>query len=321
MVRFPIAVCISIAILLMPARVIPAEISFGIIATDNPRDIKERWMPLLEDMEKQTGLTIHPVLSKHYDGIISALRENRVQVAHLGNKAAIEAVDTADTEVFAQVNFDGAPGYRSYLIVRSDSEIRSVRDIFAAPGRYRFGNGDRESTSGSLVPAYYLFAPNRIDPSKHFARMIRNSHGDNISAVLAGTLDVATNNSVNLNNLKKTSPEEANKIRVIWQSSLIPGDPMVWRKDIPDAEKMVIRKFFLSYGQKAGSSERRTLMTLNGWSSFRASGNGQLIPIRELDLFVKRTNIEVDDKMPPQEKSARLKEIDNAVAVMRRDHK
>ena len=110
-----------------------------------------------------------PVNPNHYEGIIDAMRENRVQVAHMGNKAGIDAVDTAEGEVFVQVSRDGAPGYWSYLIVRADSEIKSVQDILNSPGKYRFGNGDRESTSGSLVPAYYLFAPNRVDPSRHFA--------------------------------------------------------------------------------------------------------------------------------------------------------
>ena len=315
-----VATAVSLAVFFMPPPATAAEVGFGIISTDTPRETKERWAPLLADMEERTGLTIRPVFSKHYEGIIDALRANRVQVAHLGNKAAIDAVDTANSEVFAQANYEGTPGYRSYLIVRADSEIRSVLDILNAPGKYRFGNGDRESTSGSLVPAYYLFAPNRIDPAKYFARMTRNSHGENLAAVLAGTVDVATNNSLCLNSLKKTSPAEADRIRIVWRSPLIPADPMVWRKDFPDAEKAVVRNFFLSYGKKNGSPERQTLATLDGWSSFRASNDDQLSPIRELDLFVTRATIENDGNMPPEEKVARLAEIDAKLAALKNRH-
>ena len=82
----------------------------------------------------------------------------------------------------------------------------------------------------------------------------------------------------------------------------------------------MLKKFFLSYGQKDGSSERQILKNLKGWSSFRASSNDQLISIRELDLFVARSDIEGDDRMPAQEKAARLAEIDAKRAALGSQH-
>lgn len=286
------------------------EIGFGIISSETPRDMKERWAPFLDDMAARTGLTIRPVFAKRYEGIIDAIRTNRVQVAHVGNKAAIEAVDQANGEVFAQVNMEGLPGYWSHLIVRDDSGITSVQDILNSPGKYRFGNGDRESTSGTLVPAYYFFRPNKINPAEHFIKMTRNSHGDNLEAILDGSLDVATVNSVVLNLFKAKAPAEAGRVRIIWTSPLIPSDPIVWRKDLAEPLKTIIRDFFLSYGQRDDSPERRTLIQMNGWSSFRASDNGQLIPIREIDLFVARTELEKDERIAPEDKAARLAAID-----------
>lgn len=33
---------------------------------------------------------------------------------------------------------------------------------------------------------------------------------------------------------RRTSPEKAKELRVIWKSPLIPSDPLVWRKDLSD---------------------------------------------------------------------------------------
>jgi len=79
------------------------ELNFGIIATDSASVERERWEPLFRDMEKKTGLTIKSFYAPDYAGVVEAMRFNKVQVAWYGNKAAIDAVDRSNGEVFAQV--------------------------------------------------------------------------------------------------------------------------------------------------------------------------------------------------------------------------
>ncbi|MGR6765684.1 PhnD/SsuA/transferrin family substrate-binding protein, partial [Aeromonas veronii] len=78
-------------------------------------------------MAKQTGLKINAFFASDYAGLIEAMRFNKMQVAWLGNKSAMEAVDRANGEVFAQmVNADGTQGYYSHLIVHKDSPLASL---------------------------------------------------------------------------------------------------------------------------------------------------------------------------------------------------
>lgn len=98
------------------------DVNFGIISTEATQNLKADWQPLLDDMAKQTGLKIKAFFAPDYAGIIEGMRFNKVQVAWLGNKSAMEAVDRANGEVFAQmVNADGTQGYYSHLIVHKDS--------------------------------------------------------------------------------------------------------------------------------------------------------------------------------------------------------
>ena len=46
--------------------------------------------------------------------------------------------------------------------------------------------------------------------------------------------------AVALARFEKAQPEKYRTIRVIWTSPLIPNDPFVWRKDLPDALKAKI---------------------------------------------------------------------------------
>ena len=137
-------VAVAKSALAQPAK----EINFGIIATDTASTQRERWEPFFRDMEKKTGLKVKSFYAPDYAGVIEAQRFNKVQVAWYGNKAAMEAVDRANSEIFAQIVYSGGSlGYYSLLIVHKDSPIQSLDDIIKNGKSYTFGNGDPNSTS------------------------------------------------------------------------------------------------------------------------------------------------------------------------------
>lgn len=294
------------------------EISFGIIATDSATAQRDRWEPFFRDMEKATGLTIKSFYAPDYAGVIEAMRFNKVQVAWYGNKAAMEAVDRASGEVFAQVGYaDGSWGYHALLITHKDSPYKSVDDVIKNGKNINFGIGDPNSTSGFLVPTYYIFAQRKIDPRATFKTVRNASHGANIQAVLAKQVDVATNNTEDYVRLEATKPELAKDIRVIWKSPLIPSDPFVWRKDLDSATKEKIRNFVLNYA-KNNPAEKEVLKNIYNYAGFRASTNAQLDPIRQLELFKERGKVENDASMNDADKKKKLAEIDTALAKLKK---
>jgi phosphonate transport system substrate-binding protein len=248
-----------------------------------------------------------------YAGIIEGMRYNKVQVAWFGNKSGMEAVDRASGEVFAhKVEADGSEGYYSILVTHKDSPYQSLADVIKNGKAINFGNGDPNSTSGYLVPSYYVFALNKIDPKTHFKSVRGADHGTNLLAVANKQVDVATNNTDNLDRFKDKSPELYQNIRVIWKSPLIPADPLVWRKDLSPELKAKIAGFVLSYGKN--EQERATLNKALKARGFVASSDKQLLPIRQLELFRERTKLEADANLPAEEKEAKIKDINRKLA-------
>jgi phosphonate transport system substrate-binding protein len=293
-----------------PASAELKEINFGIISTEASMNLKTMWDPFLADMEKATGPKINAFFASDYAGIIEGMRFNKVQVAWYGNKSAMEAVDRADGEIFAQtVPADGTPGYYSHLIVHKDSPLNTLDDVLKNAAALAFGNGDPNSTSGFLVPSYYVFAKNNVDPKKIFKNVVNANHETNALSVANKQVDVATNNSENLARLKKTHPDKADLLKVVWTSPLIPSDPLVWRKDLPEATKAKIRDFIMTYGTTGKDSEKTVLANLS-WAPFRESNNDQLLPIRQLELFKSRIKVEADANLPAEEKAKKIAEID-----------
>jgi phosphonate transport system substrate-binding protein len=292
------------------------EINFGIISTESSQNLKSDWKPILDSMAKKTGMKVNAFFASDYAGVIEGMRFNKVQVAWFGNKSAMEAVDRASGEVFAQmVNADGSKGYYSHLIVNKDSSLNSLSDVLAQGKNLSFGNGDPNSTSGFLVPSYYVFAENKIDAKTFFKTTRSSNHEANAMAVANKQVDVATNNSENLEKLKEHQPEKFNNIRVIWTSPLIPLDPLVMRKDLPEATKAKVRDFFYTYGQ-GGQDEKDALMKLSKLSGFKASTNNQLTPIRQLELFKSRNKVQADSGMAADTKQVKLAEIDKQLATL-----
>jgi len=301
------------------------EINFGVISTESQSNLKPIWTPFLEAMERQTGLKVNAFFAPDYAGIVEGMRFNKVQVAWFGNAAAMQAVDRAQGEVFVQsVAHDGVQGYYSLLLVHKDSPIKSLDDIVKAPGKYTFGNGDPNSTSGFLVPSYYVFAQNKIDAKTHFTRVVTGNHETNSLAVAAKQVDIATNNTENMQRMQLTAPDKAALVREVWRSPLIASDPLVWRTDLPAPIKQKVKTFLITYGTKqAGKSEetqKQELAVLKAlqWAPFRESSNKQLIPFRELALFRDRTKIENDDKISAEDKAKQIKEIDVKLADLKK---
>ncbi|MGR6808387.1 phosphate/phosphite/phosphonate ABC transporter substrate-binding protein (plasmid) [Sphaerotilus natans] len=289
---------LSAALLLSLSAAAPAlqaqEIGFGIIATDSASTQRERWEPFFRDMEKKTGLKINAFYAPDYAGVIEAMRFNKI----------------------AQVMYaDGTYGYHGLLITHKDSPYQTLDDVLKNTKSINLGIGDPNSTSGFLVPTYYLFAQNSLDHRTAFKTVRNASHGANIQAVLARQVDVATNNTEDMGKLESARPEQFAQIRVLWKSPLIPSDPFVWRKDLDPAIKARLKTFVLGYA-RTDPAEKATLKVIYNYGGFRESTNAQLLPIRQLELFKERRRIETDDKLGADERARQLAEIDRKLAAL-----
>ena len=290
------------------------ELNFGIISTESSQNLKAKWDPFLEAMSEQTGMKIKAFFAPDYAGIVQGMRFDKVDLAWYGNKSAMEAVDRAGGEVFMQtVAADGAPGYWSLLIAHKDSPIDSVEDMLNNAKDLTFGNGDPNSTSGFLVPSYYVFAQNNVEPRNIFKRTLNASHEVNALSVANKQVDVATFNTEGLERLETTHPDKAQEIKIIWKSPLIPADPIVWRANLPQATKQKIHAFFTEYGDKP-----EELAVLHGlqWGKFRESDNDQLLPIRQLELFKTRSQVLADTTLSDNARKEKLAGIDADLAKL-----
>ena len=109
-----------------------------------------------------------------------------------------------------------------------------------------------------------------------------------------------------------TQPAKAQELRVVWKSPLIPGDPLVWRKNLDQTTKDKIKSFVLSYGKGANAEAEMKVLNSLQWSGFIPSSDRQLDSVRVLEYFRQKSKIQ-DSDMPADEKKAKIAEIDAAM--------
>ncbi|QIR36038.1 phosphonate ABC transporter substrate-binding protein [Tolypothrix sp. PCC 7910] len=293
------------------------ELNFGIISTESQANQRPLWEPFIAALSKSIGIPVKAFYATQYAGVIEAMRFGKVQVAWYGGKSYIEAARIANAEVFAQVvNADGTKGYYSYLIANKDNPITAAakkqggdKYVVKNASKLTFAFNEPNSTSGFLVPSYYVFAKNKIDPKKAFKRLIfAGNHEATALAVANKQVDVATNNSEALDRLEKTNPTARKKIDIIWTSPVIPSDPIAYRKDLPEDVKKKLRSFFYSY------KDRQILAPFN-WSGFVAAQDKTWNGIRELDIAKKVLDLQAQESLSDADKK-KLNDLNNQLRAL-----
>jgi phosphonate transport system substrate-binding protein len=279
------------------------------------RTLDTIWRPLLSDLGTALDRPVETAITSDYASIVDALAASRIDLAWVGNRNAIEAVDHGGAGIFAQVlSTQGIPGYYSLLITQADRDWNDFDSVWTSRGHLTFGFGDRHSTSGTTVPTYFLFAEQGRDRAE-FKAFRFGDHEQNFFDVAEGRVDVATISSVMLQRLSEREPALARRLKTIWASPLIPSDPLVWRVALDEPTKTRVRAFFLDYGRPVDGkpvervAAEQAILARMKWSGFKGSSNSQLDYVRILALFGELETVKDDPTLSEAERAELTREI------------
>ncbi|MBP7700974.1 MAG: phosphate/phosphite/phosphonate ABC transporter substrate-binding protein [Phenylobacterium sp.] len=271
------------------AKAPPQVVNFSIMSTEGRQTQMDDWGPFLADMEKSIGIPVKPFFGTNYTSLIEAMRFKQTDVGWFTNQSGLEAVRRANGEVFARtVKPNGPDGYQAVIVVKKGSGI-TLDKLLKCDRTLNFGMGDAKSTSGTLAPMTYLFAPRSVDPNTCFKTVRSANHEANLFSVAQGLLDAATNNTASMDRMAMMGTEMSKKtlasLDVIWTSPTIPEDPMVRRKDLDPAIKAKVDAFLFSYGTGDGPEAERQRKVLERIQTkpFKRADNSHLLPVREME--------------------------------------
>lgn len=265
------------------------EIVFSILSAESQSSAEKDWAPFLADMEKALGRPVKAFYASNYTALIEAMRFGQTDLGWFTNQSGLEAVRRAGGEVFARsANTTGIDGYEAVIIVKKGSGI-TLDQILRCDKTLNFGMGDPKSTSGTLAPMTYLFAPRKIDPAQCFRTVRSANHESNLFSVASGVLDAATNNTASIDRLSLLNTDIARQtmkdIDIVWRSPRIPEDPLIWRKDLDPELKKKLGDFMFSYGvgDTDEAKRQRAILAQIQTLPFKHADDSHLIPVREME--------------------------------------
>jgi phosphonate transport system substrate-binding protein len=287
-------------------------LTFGILPMGGPSESLAAWRPMLSDLSHTLHLPVHSLSVSTYEGLAQAMAEERVDFAYVSGRLALDAVTHDRMQVIAQLsNGNGPRGYYSVLLVAKDSPLHTLDDMFRRPGKLRYARGEVLSVSGYLVPETQVFANRRLDSDTFFASVSVDNHQNNALAVANNEVDVATNNTADLERFAERFPDQYARVRVLWQSSLIPHEVVVIRTDLPSELRQRVAAAFTTYGKgKNGPAELAKLQLIHDMNGFAPAGNESLVPFADIEFNLDRRRAYSAQWVSDTALQTRLRKID-----------
>ena len=254
----------------------------AIAAMISPETTKQYYGDLMRHIGKRLGRRTVFLQRKTYAEVNQLLEAKEVDVAFVCAGPYVEGREKFGMEILAVPVVGGKRFYRSLVIVREDSDIKTFEDL---KGK-RFAFTDPDSNTGSLVPRF-LLAERGSTPEEFFAEtFFTNSHDNSIKAVGDGLADGAAVHSLVWEFMKATKPELAGQMRVVYSSPPYGIPPVVVHPNLGNDVKSELRNVFMGLHDDTDATPLLQELRIE---RFEGGMDGAYDKVREMRDWIART--------------------------------
>lgn len=178
------------------------------IPDEAPTELLRKFKPLGAYLEQQTGMKVEFVPVADYPAVVEALATDRLDMAWLGGFTFVQ-VNLKTGNAIPLVQREQDAQFTSKFIT-SDPNVKSLADLKGKT----FAFGSISSTSGSLMPRYFMLQDN-IKPETWFSRVAYSGAHDATAAwVQAGKVDAGVLNASVWDKLVNSGKVDTSKVKV-----------------------------------------------------------------------------------------------------------
>ncbi len=231
------------------------------IPDESPTELQRKFAPLGRYLEKTLGMPVQWVPVTDYAAVVEALAARKLDMAWLGgftyvqtklrtNGAVVPLVQRAEDEKFTS------------RFITADPAIQSLADLKGKT----FAFGSASSTSGHLMPRYFLLKAG-VNPEKDFKTVaFSGAHDATVAFVAAGKVEAGVLNASVWDKLVESKKVDMSKVRVF--ATTPPYYDYNWtvRGDLPAETQRKLRDAFLKLD--ASKPEDKEIMDLQRASKF-----------------------------------------------------
>jgi phosphonate transport system substrate-binding protein len=210
----------------------------SMIPTTDPSRMLREAEPLVKYFQQVTGRRIELTIPQNYAAVVEAMVQGQVDLAHFGGFTFVQANRRAGAVPLVQRERDR--NFHSKLITARD-DVKGLADLAGK----RLAFGDVNSTSGHLMPAYFMRREG-VDAAVLDGALYTGGHDATALAVAQKKVDAGALDEAVWERLIQDGRVDPSKVRVFWTTP--PFVDYVWaaRKDLDPSLRQKLAEAFLS---------------------------------------------------------------------------
>lgn len=223
---------ITALLVLLPTLAQADTFVFTAIPDADESRLQQRFGKVADYLGEQLGVEVKYIPVKSYAAAITAFRNNQVQLAWFGGLSGVQARRLVpDSEALAQGYEDQF--FKSYIIANTSTGLEAGDELADAIEGKTFTFGSKGSTSGRLMPEFYLREHFGAAPEEVFSRVgFSGDHSRTIAQVQSGAYQIGAVNFAVWEKEKEEGKIDAEKVRVIWTTPTYPDYQWTIRGDV-----------------------------------------------------------------------------------------
>ena len=247
-----------------------APLRVSMIPSTDPGKLLRDSEPLVAYLKTKTGRDVTLTIPTNYASVVEALVSDQVDLAYLGGFTFVQASKRAGVVPLVQRDHD--QNFHSLFITQAASPIKGLADLKG----HSFAFGDVNSTSGHLMPEYFMRRAN-VDAAVIQKATYTGGHDATALAVANGKIDAGAIDESVYERMTKEGKLDASKVRVFFTTP--PFFDYVWvaRKGLEPKVQEAFTNAFLALK----SPDDQKLLDLLQAKSYVRAEDQSYAPLRQ----------------------------------------
>lgn len=210
----------------------PKTLVFSAIPDQNQSQLIKRFGKVADYLTEKLGIPVKYTPVKSYSAAITAFRNNQVQLAWFGGLSGVRArLLVPGSEAIAQGIEDTE--FKTYFIAHHSTGLTASEDFPSAIAGKTFTFGSKGSTSGRLMPEYFIREHLGKAPNQALKRVgFSGNHSRTIALVQTGAYQLGATNYKVWEQEMMAGKIDKNKVSVIWETPAYPDYQWTIRGDV-----------------------------------------------------------------------------------------
>jgi phosphonate transport system substrate-binding protein len=207
---------------------------FSAIPDEDETALVERFSKVAEYLEGELGVDVEYVPVKDYPAVVTAFRNDQVQLAWFGGLTGVQArLLTPGSRAIAQGKED--QNFVTYFIANDATGLTEVDEFPMAAKGMTFTFGAQTSTSGRLMPDYFIRQETEQAPEDFFSEVgFSGDHSQTLRLVASGAYQIGALNFAVYDQAVAEGAPEVETAHVIWRTPPYPDYNWTIRGDVDE---------------------------------------------------------------------------------------